>query len=58
MVLQISGLNPACADEEEKLLHPAHLVSDPHEMCLGLVQFSADKLFAESNQRIWHGQAP
>lgn len=43
---------------DEKSLLAVLLGSDPHEMSLGLVQFSADKLFAESNHQIWHGQAP
>lgn len=54
----MSGLDPVRADRDEKSLHGALLISDLCEMSLGLVQFSADKLFAESNQRIWHGQAP
>lgn len=54
----VSGLNPALADGPEEALLPDLLVSDSREMGLGLVQLSADKLFAESNQCIWHGHAP
>lgn len=57
MVQWISGLHPARAGGDEPF-HAALWSSDLCEMRLGLVQFSADKLFAESNQRVWHGQAP
>lgn len=56
MVLEISGSDPVRADRDEKSLHAALLVSDLCEMSLGLVQSSADQLFAENNQCIWHGQ--